>query len=111
MTLLIMTPRPNVPRRCAISFFAPTLTFSAGSFLGDPLARVEPIWRCGFSQVQRRCGRSPHFPHLNVIAYRGMWEKSWRDRSSVVTTNGVEVTREGQEEAESTWQPVPRVVS
>ena len=41
MMLLAMAYRRNVPRCCAISFFARTLMYSA--LLGDPLARVEPM--------------------------------------------------------------------
>ena len=66
--VLETAPRPNVPRCCAISFFARTLTCHAGRCRVTHL-HARSLGRPGFIEGQGWFGRSPH---LNVISFGGV---------------------------------------
>ena len=73
MTLMSMACRRNVPRCCAILYFARTLTYSVGRFWATRLraCNLEP---CGFGQMQGPCGqKSLLCPIVHIAGDANCW--------------------------------------
>ena len=99
--------RPKCAKMLRDIVFPTHLDVLCPALLGEPPAPNKPVAVRLLSVARVVWAKPP------PERYRVPWSAaaSCRDCRSMVTTIGVEVTWEGLEEAESTWEPVSRVCS